>query len=163
DNALSSYVRGLAVVCFVMAGLATSGFVLLGLPHPLVLGLVAGACEAVPFVGFIVTSVVVATVGLSQSPWLSLEGFLVYAGLNQFLSYVVTPRVMAARMRLHPLTIILSVMVGAKLAGFVGVVLALPAVSVGRILFLRLVLGRVAVDCGRADSGGTPNLPPAVR
>ncbi len=142
DRALSSYVRGLAIVCSFMAATSTLAFALVGLNYPLLLGLFAGACEVVPFVGFTLTSIAIVLVGVFESPWMAVKGFLVYLALNQFLSYVVGPRVMGTRMKLHPLTVLIAVMVGAKVAGLVGVVLALPAVSVGKVLAMHLILGR---------------------
>lgn len=141
DRALSSYVRGLAVVCLIMATSVTVALAAIGVNYPLVLGVFAGACELVPFVGFIMASIAIVLVGVVETPWLALKGFLVYLGVNQVLSYAVTPRVMGARMKLHPLTVMVSVMVGAKLAGLVGLVFALPAVAVGKVLLMHLIVG----------------------
>lgn len=144
DAALSSYVRGLAAVCTFMAVASTVGFTLVGLNYPLILGVAVGICEIVPYVGFIVAALLVGLVGLFEAPWMAVKGLVVYLALNQFSSYVVTPRVMAARMKLHPLTVIVAVMVGAKLAGVTGVILALPGVAVGKVLLMHLVVGRPA-------------------
>ncbi|KPJ60536.1 MAG: hypothetical protein AMJ46_05880 [Latescibacteria bacterium DG_63] len=153
DRALSSYVRGLGITCLFMGGAATFTFALIGLNYPLLLGLFAGACEVVPFVGFTLASIAIALVGVFESPWMAVKGFLVYLALNQFLSYVVGPRVMGTRMKLHPLTVLVAVLVGAKVAGLVGVVLALPAVSVGKVLAMHLVVGRGVGEEGGARSG----------
>jgi len=151
DAALASYVRGLAAVCTFMAASSVIAFTLVGLNYSLILGLLAGFCEVLPFVGFVIVSVVVVLVGLFESPWMALKGFLVYLALNQFLSYVVSPRLMARRMKLHPLTVLVSIMVGAKLAGITGVLLALPAVSVGKVLFLHLVVGSSPSEAPEPD------------
>ncbi|UCF79726.1 MAG: AI-2E family transporter [Candidatus Eiseniibacteriota bacterium] len=148
DRALSSYVRGLGIVCLFMAAAATLAFALVGLNYPLVLGLFAGACEVVPFLGFTLASIAIVLVGVFQSPWMAVKGFLVYLALNQFLSFVVGPRVMGTRMKLHPLTVLVAVMVGAKVAGLVGVVLALPATSVGKVLIMHLIGRRVGEEEG---------------
>jgi predicted PurR-regulated permease PerM len=142
DAALSSYVRGLAAVCAFMALVCSVGFTLVGLNYPLVLGIFAGVCEIIPYAGFIAAAVAVGLVGLFEEPWMAVKGLLVYIALNQFLSYVVSPRLMAARMKLHPLTVLLAVLVGAKLAGVTGVILALPGVAVGKVLLMHLVVGQ---------------------
>jgi predicted PurR-regulated permease PerM len=156
DRALSSYVRGLGITCLFMAGAATLAFALIGLNYPLVLGLFAGACELVPFVGFTLASIAIVLVGVFESPWMAVKGFLVYLALNQFLSYVVGPRVMGTRMKLHPLTVLIAVLVGAKVAGLVGVVLALPVASVGKVLALHLVVGRKMNDEGHIGNSQDP-------
>ncbi len=141
DAALAAYVRGLAAVCVFMAAISTLAFALVGLNYYLILGLLAGFCEVLPFVGFVIAAVAVALVGLFESPWMALKGFIVYLALNQLISYFVSPRLMGSRMKLHPLTVLVSVVVGAKLAGITGVILALPAVAVGKVLIMRLVVG----------------------
>jgi len=146
DKALSSYVRGLAAVCLIMATMVTIALAAVGVNYPLVLGLFAGACEVIPFVGFVMASIAIVLVGFFEDPWMGLKGFIAYASVNQVLSNLITPRVMGARMKLHPLTAMISVMVGAKLAGVAGVVFALPAVSVGKVLLLHLVVGGKAIN-----------------
>lgn len=141
DTALSSYVRGLALVCLIMATFVTSVLAVVGVNYPLVLGLFAGACEVIPFVGFVMASIAIVLVGFFEDPWMALKGFAAYAVVNQILSNLITPRVMGARMKLHPLTAMVSVMVGAKLAGVAGVVFALPAVAVGKVLLIHLIAG----------------------
>jgi predicted PurR-regulated permease PerM len=153
DAALSSYVRGLAAVCAFMAVTCTLGFTLVGLNYPLIVGLVVGLCEIVPYAGFMFACLLVGLVGLHESPWMAVRALLVYVALNQFLSYVVTPRVMASRMKLHPLTVMVAVMVGAELAGVTGVILALPGVAVGKVLLMNLVVGRPS--SGTSNKDGT--------
>jgi predicted PurR-regulated permease PerM len=113
----------------------------IGVNYPLVLGIFAGACEVIPFVGFVMASIAIVLVGFFENPWMALKGFLIYLAVNQLLSYAVSPRVMGRRMKLHPLTVMVSVLVGARLAGLVGVVFALPAVSAGKVLFMHLIFG----------------------
>lgn len=146
DRALSSYVRGLGIVCLVMATSVTIALAAIGVNYPLVLGLFAGACEVVPFVGFVMASIAIVLVGFFENPWMALKGFLIYLAVNQLLSYVVTPRVMGARMKLHPLTVMISVMIGVKLAGLIGVIFALPAVAVGKVLLMHIIVGGKVAD-----------------
>jgi len=153
DGALSSYVRGLAAVCAFMAVASTLGFTLIGLNYPLILGALAGVCEIIPFAGFIVAALAVGLVGLFEAPWMAVKGLVVYLALNQFLSYVVSPRLMAARMKLHPLTVMVAVLVGAKLAGVTGVILALPGVAVGKVLLMHLVVGQPASGASDKQPG----------
>jgi predicted PurR-regulated permease PerM len=146
DTALSAYVRGLAIVCLVMATSVTVALAAIGVDYPLVLGIFAGACEVIPFVGFVMASIAIALVSFFENPLMALKGFLIYLAVNQLLSYAVSPRVMGRRMKLHPLTIMISVMVGARLAGVVGVVFALPAVSAGKVLLMHLIFGGKATN-----------------
>ena len=81
-RALGSYVRGQAVVCIV-TGIAV-GVALAATHHPaaLLLGIVAGAAEVIPYVGFMVTAVTIVLAGLTSSPLQALLGLGIYVMLN---------------------------------------------------------------------------------
>jgi predicted PurR-regulated permease PerM len=130
DNSLKTYVRGQTLVVLIVGGLATVLFTLLGVRYSLALGILAGLAEAVPFIGSI--SVVAALVLVTWDQGLNqLTVVLVsYIVLNQLNNSVITPRLMSERLELHPFVVILAVLAGASLGGFVGAVLALPAAAV---------------------------------
>jgi predicted PurR-regulated permease PerM len=147
DRSLETYVRGQGLVVLIVSGLATLLFTLLGVRYSLALGVLAGFAEAVPFVGSI--SVIGAIVLLCWDlGWNRMMVVLLsYVALNQINNYIITPRLMSARLELHPFIVILAVLAGGSLGGFMGAVLALPttAVLVG--------LGGALWGGGRSTSG----------
>ncbi|MDI6807846.1 MAG: AI-2E family transporter [Candidatus Eisenbacteria bacterium] len=132
--ALSSYIRGQTIVCLSMGVACGIVFSILGLPYSLLLGVTAGLMEAVPIVGFITTLILTCLAGLSHSVGLAITGGILYIVANQVLGLVLTPRVMGRHMKLHPFLVLLSIMCGIQLAGFVGAVLALPVAASARVL-----------------------------
>jgi len=130
DRSLETYVRGQALVVLVVAVLASVLFTLLGVHYSFALGALAGLAEAVPFLGSI--SVITALVLVSWDRGPSELALVVgaYVALNQVNNYVITPRLMGARLELHPFVVILAVLAGSSLGGFVGAVLALPATAI---------------------------------
>ncbi len=130
DHSLETYVRGQTLVVLIVGLLATLLFTLLGVRYSLALGVLAGLAEAVPFVGsiLVVSALVLVTwdQGLNQMTVVLVS----YIVLNQLNNYVITPRLMSERLELHPFVVILAVLAGGSLGGFVGAVLALPATAV---------------------------------
>jgi predicted PurR-regulated permease PerM len=130
DRSLETYVRGQALVVLVVAVLASVLFTLLGVRYSFALGALAGLAEAVPFLGSISVVAALVLVSWDQGPTQLLVALGSYVVLNQVNNYVITPRLMSSRLELHPFVVILAVIAGSSLGGFVGAVLALPATAV---------------------------------
>lgn len=137
DHALAAYVRGQTLVCLVMGVSVGVGLTVIGFPYAPLLGTFAGLAEAVPYVGALAMEVLLAVIGLSVSPSFALLGPAVYFGLNQVLGLLVTPHLMGRRLDMHPMTVILAVFVGGSVAGFAGVLLALPGAAIVNVLLDR--------------------------
>jgi predicted PurR-regulated permease PerM len=140
DRALRSYVRGQAIVCLVMGIVTGASLALLGSPMALLLGLLVGFAEMVPYVGFLVAATAIAFAGLTMSPGHALLGVAVYAVLNWAIGTFVTPRVMGRYLRMHPFIVTVSVLAGAQVFGPAGAVLALPGAAM-----LQAVIGELAI------------------
>ncbi len=130
DRALSSYVRGQATVCLV-TGIAV-GFVLSLLHHPaaLLLGVLVGAAELIPYVGFTIAALAIVLAGATVSTLQAALGLGAYVALNWTIGTFVTPRVMSRYLKMHPFVVTVSVLAGAQLLGPAGALLALPGAAV---------------------------------
>lgn len=133
---LNSFVRGQLIVGAILAVLYVAGFYLVGLPLALLLGMVTGLGNMVPFVG--------TTVGLVFATLFSVLGWHGWAPLlmvwgvfvvNHMLeSWLITPRVVGTQVGLSSFWVIVSVLSFGELFGFVGVLMAVPAAAVLKIL-----------------------------
>lgn len=130
ERALRSYVRGQAVVCLVMGTAVGILLALAGIPLALLLGVVVGLAEIVPYLGFTLASIAVALVGYGVSPGHAVLAFALYAVTNALIGWLVTPRVMGRHLKLHPFVVTVSVLAGATLLGPAGVLVALPGAAV---------------------------------
>ncbi|MEM9398134.1 MAG: AI-2E family transporter [Pseudomonadota bacterium] len=143
DEVVGAFLRGQFIVMCALGVLYASGLWLAGIQLALILGLIAGLASIVPYLGFIV--------GISASlvaAWLQYQDFvpLVYVGLvfgvGQLVeSLLLTPILVGDRIGLHPVAVIFALMAGGQLAGFVGVVVALPVAAV-IMVFARHALDR---------------------
>jgi len=126
DRALRSYVRGQSIVCGAMGICVGIALALLRVPVPGLLGTLVAVAEVVPIVGFWTASLAIVLAGWAASPEQALWGWVAYLAVNQFISVLVTPRVMSRHMKLHPFVVIASILSGGALLGAAGAVLALP-------------------------------------
>ena len=105
----------------------------LGVPYALILALLGGLLEVIPYIGPTLALIPAALVGLTVSPFTALLVIILYIVIQQSENYVITPLVMKKAVGLDPVIIILSLLIGGILAGFLGVLIAVPfatAVSV---------------------------------
>ena len=118
----------------------TSGLLILGVPNAFLIGFLAGLLNLIPYVGPLIGAgiglVIILTTHL-QSP--DLGGLLGKAGLVFFLAQVVDnlftqPVIFAGSVKAHPLEIFLLISIAGSLAGITGMMLAIPAYSLLRVV-----------------------------
>jgi predicted PurR-regulated permease PerM len=140
DRALRSYVRGQAIVCLVMGVVTGIALALLGSPVPLLLGLLIGFAELVPYLGFLVAATAIALAGLSVGPLHALTAVAVYLVINWAIGTFVTPRVMGRYLKMHPFVVTVSVLAGTQIFGPAGALIALPGAAMLQALVGELAL-----------------------
>jgi predicted PurR-regulated permease PerM len=131
NSTLAAYIRAQLTACLFIGVVCALGFAVLGLPSPLVLGLIAGICEFVPLVGPLLVILLAAIAALLHGSLFSMFlviAFLVVLRIVQ--DYIVYPRLIGQGIHLHPLAVILAILSGAELAGVAGIFLAIPVVAI---------------------------------
>lgn len=113
----------LMVVIFVLDFIALSIF---NIPYALVLALLAGALEIVPYLGPIISATLAALVGFMISPVTGIIILGVLTAIQQLESHVIVPQIMKKAVGLNPVAVILALLIGAKLGGTIGAVLSVP-------------------------------------
>lgn len=138
DEVVGAFLRGQFLVMCALGAVYGLGLWLVGVQLALLLGLIAGLASIVPYLGFTVGVLASCLAAYVQfGDWSVLLWVLLVFGVGQALeSMVLTPVLVGDRIGLHPVAVIFALMAGAQLAGFVGVVLALPVAAV-IMVFLR--------------------------
>lgn len=135
DEVVGAFLRGQFIVMCALGALYAMGLWIVGLELALLLGLIAGLASLVPYLGFIVgvsASLIAAWLQFHE-PLPLLYVALVF-GVGQLIeSMVLTPVLVGNRIGLHPVVVIFALMAGGQLAGFVGVVVALPVAAVIKV------------------------------
>jgi predicted PurR-regulated permease PerM len=144
ETKIGAFVRGLAILGFVIGLLSTIGYVAIGLPYGLTIGIIAGILEAIPYVGPLITLVLAGMVGLSVSQSMALLAIGI-AVLIQFLeNAIVVPRVMDRAVGVSPVVTLLALAVFSDLFGLLGALLAVPLAAVFQVLLDRMMLRGVS-------------------
>jgi predicted PurR-regulated permease PerM len=138
DEVIGAFLRGQFVVMCALGLVYGGGLWLVGLQLALLLGLVAGLASIVPYLGFTVGVIASCIAAYAQfGEWSMLLWVLLVFGIGQAVeSMVLTPVLVGDRIGLHPVAVIFVLMAGAQLAGFIGMVIALPVGAV-IMVFLR--------------------------
>ena len=143
-TAMGSFVRGQLMVA-VIVGIASSvGMWAIGLPFWLLIGIIAGFLNLIPFLGPVVGGALAALVALlSGDVWQAVWAVAIMIVVQQIDNHLITPMVQRARVNLSPLVIVLALIVGGSLAGLLGVLVAIPATAAIRIVVGHLWRTRV--------------------
>jgi predicted PurR-regulated permease PerM len=131
NSTLAAYIRAQLTACILVGVICSVGFALLGLPSPLVLGLIAGMLEFVPLVGPLVVALLAAALALLHSGFGMAFVVLLFLGVLRIIEdYVIYPRLIGQGIHLHPLAVILAILAGAEIAGVAGIFLAIPVIAI---------------------------------
>jgi predicted PurR-regulated permease PerM len=131
NSTLAAYIRAQLTACAFIGVVCTIGFTLLGLPSPLVLGIIAGVFEFVPLVGPLLLAILAALAAMLHGGIFSAFLVLVFLGVLRVVQdYFVYPRLIGQGIHLHPLAVIIAILSGAELAGVAGIFLAIPVVAI---------------------------------
>ncbi|MBD3244485.1 MAG: AI-2E family transporter [Candidatus Moranbacteria bacterium] len=98
----------------------------LGIPYALVLAIIAGTLEFVPNIGPVMATLLAAIIGFTVSPIKALLVVITFIIIQQLENHVVVPLVMKQAVGLNPVVIIISLLIGAKLGGAVGIIISVP-------------------------------------
>ncbi|MFO0704542.1 MAG: AI-2E family transporter [Candidatus Andersenbacteria bacterium] len=136
---LGSWLRSYLVLALFVGILVYIGLTLIGVQYALVLALLAGILEFIPFIGPIVSTVPAAFFAIADSPVKAILVVVLYVVINQVEQHLIVPRLLHRTIGLNPVVIVLVLLVGAKLAGVIGLLLAVPLtialVEFGRDVF----------------------------
>jgi predicted PurR-regulated permease PerM len=145
NSYLISFFRGQVLVAICDGILYGVGFLIVGLPYAVLLGVMAIFLTMIPYLGAIVTCMTALVLALVQyGDWLHPLLVLAVFGVVQALEGVlISPKILGNRVGLHPVTIIIAVMVGTTLlGGLLGGILAIPLTAALRVVMFRYVWKR---------------------
>jgi predicted PurR-regulated permease PerM len=131
---LAAYIRAQLLACVLVGSLCGLGFAVIGIPYPVLLGVLAGVLEFIPLVGPLLLAIVASIVGALHAPVLVLWAVGFLGVLRLVEDYVIYPRLIRRGIQLHPVAVIVAVLAGAELDGVAGVFLAVPAVAIASVV-----------------------------
>ncbi len=134
DEALGSYIRGQFIVSFCVGVIAYVGYLIVGLPYPLLMAGFVALFDIIPYLGPFLGAMP-ALIVASTISWKMMLFVVIVNTLCQTLeSNVISPQVVGRTMHIHPLTIIFVLLVGGELAGVVGLLFAVPVYAALKVI-----------------------------
>ena len=134
---LESYVRGQLLIALIMSVCYAVGFWFLDVPAWAAIALIAGLLNAIPYIGTLLGIVLAGgfTIADGGGAWDVAAVLGIFAAVQTLEGYVLTPQILGGRLNLHPMAVFLGLLIGGKLFGLLGVVIAIPAIAIGKVFF----------------------------
>ena len=150
DRAVSGFVRGRLVISAILGAIFAIGWLVVGVPYSLALGLVVGIFCAVPYLSVIgvpiaIGLLVVDQVSLPEADRYAWWGIILWPTLVYFIGqtmddWVLTPLIQGKATDLDPVSIVVAILAGGSLAGLYGMLLAVPAAACIKIILREIVM-----------------------
>jgi len=123
---LSNFIQGQLLIALIVGILETIGLFALRAKYPLILGLIGGLANIIPFFGPIIGAVPAVAVALLDSPVKAFWVVGVFCLIQQIDNNYISPKIIEGRLGLHPVSTILAVLIGGEFFGLAGMMLAVP-------------------------------------
>ena len=144
DGVMGRYVRGAVFVALIQGAIAALALWIIGVSSPLVLGLMTGLLDFIPYIGLATSLAVASIVALFSGEPVGtkvLAVVIVYLSQKLLEATVLAPKIIGAQVGLHPVVLILSLLVFGYFLGFLGLLIAVPVTA----LLLVVLEGRESV------------------
>lgn len=158
DKSLSAFLHGQFTVMIILGTLYSIGYSIVGIPVAIGIGLLTGLLCFIPYAGAatgFVLALVLAILSM-EGPYTILGVAIVFASVQILDSVLITPRILGGKLGLRPLWIIVALMAGGELFGFLGILLAVPMLAAMKVVVTHTVEFYRASDVykGGAEAGG---------
>ncbi|PWA12524.1 AI-2E family transporter [Pueribacillus theae] len=134
DRSLGQYIRGQLLVIAILCVLASVSFWMLGLPYPILLGIIVGVTEIIPYFGPILGAIpaifIAMTISIKMVFW--VIGIMIVLQLLE--GSILSPIIVGRSLKMHPVMIILALLLGGEVAGVIGMILAVPFFAVLKVI-----------------------------
>lgn len=132
---LGAWLRGQLVLGLLIGALCFVGYIVVGVPYPLLLALLAGVLEFLPYIGPFIAVVPAVFLAFTVSPWHAVATLVVFIIIQQLENHVVVPMVMRRAVGLNPVVSIVAFLIGVRLFGLVGAIFAIPVATAAHVAF----------------------------
>lgn len=136
DNQLGNWIRGEIILMSVIGAMTFLGLVAFKIPYALPLAIIAGTLEVVPNIGPLFSAIPAVAVAFLTFGWpTALAVAVLYLVIQQLENNLIVPKIMKTNVNINPLVSILGILIGAKVFGIVGALLAVPIFIVARTVY----------------------------
>ncbi|HEY0653175.1 MAG TPA: AI-2E family transporter [Chryseosolibacter sp.] len=136
ENVIQGYISGLLLVTLIIAALNTIGLLILGIDHAIFFGVLSGVLTIIPYVGIFIGALFPTLMALitKDSYWYAVGVVGVFTVVQFLEGNFITPRITGSKVSINALAAIIALLIGGKILGIAGMILAVPAIGVVKIL-----------------------------
>lgn len=135
-DSLGNYLRGQFIVCCLIGAASAFFFWLIRLKFPLLLGFIVGATNVIPYFGPFIGAIPAVLIALTMSGKMAIFVAAIIFILQFLEGNILSPLIVGKSLRMHPLAIIFSILIGGEVAGVLGLILAVPIAAVIKTIVL---------------------------
>jgi putative heme transporter len=136
ENVTQGYITGLMLVTLIIAALNTIGLLALGIDHALFFGVLSGVLTIIPYVGIFIGALFPFLMALitKDSIWYAVGVIIVFTVVQFLEGNFITPRITGSKVSINALAAIIALVIGGKILGIAGMILAVPAIGIIKIV-----------------------------
>jgi predicted PurR-regulated permease PerM len=157
---LGGWVRGTLVAMLLIGLLTALGLALLGVPYALLLGILAGLLELIPYLGpWISGAIAVVVTLLTVDPLKALQVIVLFIIVQEVEGNLIQPLVMSWAVHVDPLLVLIAITIGAEALGLVGAVIAVPVAGMAQVITQRMIAPAIRRATGESEATAPPLAP----
>jgi predicted PurR-regulated permease PerM len=136
ENVVQGYISGLMLVTLIIATLNTTGLLILGIDHAIFFGILSGVLTIIPYVGIFIGASLPVMMALitKDSAWYAFGVVMMFSTVQFLEGNFITPRITGSKVSINALAAIFALLIGGKILGIAGMILAVPAIGVLKII-----------------------------
>jgi predicted PurR-regulated permease PerM len=147
ERVIGGFIRGQLLVGASVGVLIAIGLTLVGEPYAILIGVLAGLLDFIPYVGPIIASVPALTIAFVAGGLpLAVKAGLVFFLANQAEGHIIAPNIVSRTIQLSPSAVVIAILIGGELYGIIGMFIAVPVMGIIRVLLLHIIPGSVSRD-----------------
>lgn len=138
DLSLGNYIRGQLFVCLIIGTLAFLALWFFHVKYPLILGLVIGTTNIIPYFGPVIGAVPALIIAATMSTKTVLIVIVIIASLQFIEGNILGPLIVGKSLHMHPIVIMLALLAGGEIGGIIGLMLAVPVIVILKVMIVHL-------------------------
>ena len=147
EQVVGGFIRGQILVGVTVGILIAIGLMFVGEPYAILIGVIAGALDFIPYIGPVIAAIPAFTLAFVAGGFpLAVKVAIVFVAANQIEGHLIAPNIVGRTIQLGPSVVFVAILVGAELYGVMGMFIAVPVVGIIRVLLLHLIPGPVSRD-----------------
>lgn len=139
EKVLNGVIRGQLIVAMIVGILISTGLSLLKVPFALLIGILAGTLDIIPYFGAIIGAMPAILIALTHSVWLCVKVALLFFAVHQLEGTIIGPKILGDNVGLHPLSVIMFLFIGEEAGGIIGMLLGVPIAALIKVVLRHVV------------------------